>query len=99
MQNYNNRSAIGEKGVLYLRCKVCKSVWTTFLRERQISVACRCGCTVELDSLARFEYTCPNCGRHTYGHTNIEDADINICCKCGNFNILEWHPKYRAYME
>lgn len=96
---YNDNPAVGEKGVLHLRCKVCGSVWTTFLRERQASAACRCGCTVGLDRLARFEYTCPCCGRHTYGHTNIEDADITINCKCGNPITMEWSPKRRMYME
>lgn len=58
-----------------------------------------CGERFSLENTALFEYDC-SCGRHTYGRTNIEDADFSYPCgDCGKATILKWNPKAKKYME
>lgn len=90
------------KGLMYLRCPKCKNEFIQFLREPQTTNECRkCGAKIPLDALARFEFTCPDCKKVSYGRTNVEDAEIvneKFSCVCGrSIPKLTWNPAKRCY--
>lgn len=90
------------KGLMYLRCPKCKNEFVQFLREPQTTNECRkCGAKIPLDALARFEFTCPDCKKVSYGRTNVEDAEIineKFSCVCGrSIPKLTWNPAKRCY--
>ncbi len=92
----------GAKGLLRLTCRKCGAGATTFLHEPQEMYVCKaCGYGLALDqySLARFEFTCPDCGKTTYGRTNRDDAGFTISCPCGKEVDLEWSQKLRYYRQ
>ena len=87
---------------MFLRCPKCKDEFVQFLREPQTAHECRkCGAKIPLDALARFEYTCPDCKKVSYGRTNIEDAEITnqkFSCVCGrSIPQLTWDPVKHCY--
>lgn len=93
---------VGAKGLMFLRCPKCKDEFVQFLREPQTAHECRkCGAKIPLDALARFEYTCPDCKKVSYGRTNIEDAEITnqkFSCVCGrSIPKLTWDPVKHCY--
>ena len=93
---------VGAKGLMFLRCPKCKDEFVQFLREPQTVHECRkCGAKIPLDALARFEYTCPDCKKTSYGRTNIEDAEITnqkFSCVCGrSIPKLTWDPVKHCY--
>ena len=93
---------VGAKGLMYLRCPKCKNEFVQFLREPQTTNECRkCGAKIPLDVLARFEFTCPDCKKASYGRTNVEDAEIEnekFSCVCGRrIPKLTWNPAKRCY--
>ena len=90
------------KGLMLLRCPKCKNEFVQFLREPQTTNECRkCGAKIPLDALARFEFTCPDCKKVSYGRTNVEDAEIEnekFSCVCGRrIPKLTWNPAKRCY--
>ena len=90
------------KGLMYLRCSKCKNEFVQFLREPQTTNECRkCGAKIPLDALSRFEFTCPDCKKVSYGRTNVEDAEIEnekFSCVCGRrIPKLTWNPAKRCY--
>lgn len=88
----------GARGLLHLHCKECGRAFTTFLRERQAAVPCKCGQCIDLTApLAKFAYTCPYCEQTRWGLTNLEDPDITVRCKCGGDVDLRWVPGSREY--
>lgn len=87
---------------MFLCCPKCKDEFVQFLREPQTVHECRkCGAKIPLDALARFEYTCPDCKKTSYGRTNIEDAEITnqkFSCVCGrSIPKLTWDPVKHCY--
>lgn len=87
---------------MFLRCPKCKNEFVQFLREPQTTNECRkCGAKIPLDALARFEFTCPDCKKVSYGRTNVEDAEIEnekFSCVCGRrIPKLTWNPAKRCY--
>lgn len=93
---------VGTKGLVFLRCPKCKDEFVQFLSEPQTVHECRkCGAKIPLDALARFEYTCPDCKKTSYGRTNIEDAEITnqkFSCVCGrSIPKLTWDPVKHCY--
>ena len=88
------------RGLLHLRCKECGRIFTTFLREHQTEVGCKCGHQIDLTApLVKFSYTCPYCEQTRWGQTNLEDQDIIVRCKCGGDVDLRWAPKSREYQN
>lgn len=88
----------GIKGAVQLRCHACGNVFGKFLNQRQAACLCRCGQLIDLTGpLARYSYTCPSCGKYGYGRTNLEDAEINVRCVCGENLTLRWNPAGREY--
>ncbi|MGN0706597.1 MAG: hypothetical protein ACI4JC_01175 [Faecalibacterium sp.] len=87
----------GTKGILKLHCKSCGDTFGAFLKEPKTEYTCRCGNKIPLDWLGRFEFDCPECGKHTFGQTNIEDATLEFKCICGADHSLEWNSKSKAY--
>lgn len=90
------------KGLMYLRCPKCKNEFVQFLREPQTTNECRkCGAKIPLDALVRFEFTCPDCKKVSYGRTNVEDAEIvneKFSCVCDrSIPKLTWNPAKRCY--
>lgn len=95
------QAPIGTKGLLKLRCQGCGENFLAFLRERQVTWVCKdCGHVIPLTNTALFEFDCPTCGKHTFGRTNIEDADLTFPCGGCNTEVkLTWNPKAKKYME
>lgn len=62
---------------------------------------CKISAKIPLDALARFEFTCPDCKKVSYGRTNVEDAEIvneKFSCVCGrSIPKLTWNPAKRCY--
>ncbi len=88
------------KGLVRLRCSECGSTFGTFLREYQSEIVCKCGHSIDLTApLAKYRFTCPYCEKKTWGHTNLEDPDITIKCKCGGDVNLWWNPKTKEYQN
>lgn len=89
----------GVKGVVQLRCPACGNVFGKFLHDRMESCDCRCGHVIGLTGpLARYSFTCPSCGKYSYGRTNLEDAEITVRCACREEVSLMWNPEAREYM-
>ena len=90
----------GIKGLMKLRCPGCGDTFLAFSPEYRTEWNCKkCGTKIPLDNTALFEYDC-SCGRHTFGRTNIEDADLNFSCgDCGKTTSLKWNPATKKYME
>lgn len=87
---------------MLLRCPKCKNEFVQFLHEPQTTNECRkCGAKIPLDALVRFEFTCPDCKKVSYGRTNVEDAEIEnekFSCVCGRrIPKLAWNPAKRCY--
>ena len=83
-----------------LKCPKCGDVFVAFTKDYRTEWTCKvCGERFSLENTALFEYDC-SCGRHTYGRTNIEDADFSYPCgDCGKATTLKWNPKAKKYME
>lgn len=90
----------GVKGLMRLKCPKCGDVFVAFTKDYRTEWTCKaCGEILSLENTALFEYDC-SCGRHTYGRTNIEDADFSYPCgDCGKETTLKWNPKAKKYME
>ena len=90
----------GAKGLLKLKCPKCGDEFVAFTKDYRTEWTCKvCGERFSLENTALFEYDC-SCGRHTYGRTNIEDADFSYPCgDCGKETTLKWNPKAKKYME
>lgn len=100
MRKKNNRKPVsGARGLLRLRCKCCGREFGTFLHIPQVSIGCHCGATISLEGLCAYEFDCECCGVHTYGLTNMTDADLTIPCRCGNPITMRWDPSTRRYKE
>lgn len=84
----------GAKGLMRLKCPKCGDVFVAFTKDYRTEWTCKaCGARFSLENTALFEYDC-SCGRHTYGRTNIEDADFSYPCgDCGKATTLKWNPK------
>lgn len=95
--------ARGAKGLMLLTCPGCHHTFKHFARENTDKVKCFCGTEVPVDNVARFEYTCPSCGKLTYGRTNIETATIDagsMNCTCGTpCRELRWDPEVRSFHD
>lgn len=95
--------ARGAKGLMLLTCPGCHHTLKHFARENTDKVKCFCGTEVPVDNVARFEYTCPSCGKLTYGRTNIETATIDagsMNCVCGTpCQELRWDPEVRSFHD
>lgn len=95
--------ALGAKGLMLLTCPGCHHTFKHFARENTDKVKCFCGTEVPVDNVARFEYTCPSCGKLTYGRTNIETATIDagsMNCVCGTpCRELRWDPEARRFHD
>lgn len=90
----------GARGLLQLHCKECGRTFSTFLREHQTEVDCKCGHQIDLTApLARYRFTCPYCEKESWGQTNLEDPEITVRCKCGGDVNLRWVPKLREYQN
>ena len=86
--------------MMRLRCPKCGDEFVAFTKDYRTEWTCKaCGERFSLENTALFEYNC-SCGRHTYGRTNIEDADFSYPCgDCGKATTLKWNPKAKKYME
>ena len=93
-------TSVGAKGLMRLKCPKCGDVFVAFTKDYRTEWTCKvCGERFSLENTALFEYDC-SCGRHTYGRTNIEDADFSYPCgDCGKATTLKWNPKAKKYME
>ena len=93
--------AQGAKGLMLLTCPGCKRTFKRFAREATDKVKCFCGAEVPVDNVARFEFTCKQCGKLSYGWTNIETAAIEACalhCVCtATAPEMIWHPAARKF--
>ena len=94
-------SARGAKGLMLLTCPGCKHTFKHFAREATDKVKCFCGTEVPVDNVARFEFTCKQCGKLSYGWTNIESAVIEagaLHCVCtATAPEMIWHPAARKF--
>ena len=88
----------GIKGLLLLHCSECGDTFHSFLKEPKSEFVCKCGHHIDLTAnMAKYEFTCPNCEKRTWGHTNLEDAEITVRCLCGSDIDLQWVSKVKAY--
>lgn len=93
--------ACGAKGLMLLTCPSCHHTFKHFARENPDKVKCFCGTEVPVDNVARFEITCKQCGKLSYGWTNIESAVIeagalNCVCLAPAPEML-WNPATRKF--
>lgn len=89
----------GVKGPVKLRCPACGNAFGKFFHDRTKVCVCRCGHVIDLTRpLARYSFTCPSCGKYSYGRTNLEDAEITVRCACREEVSLGWNPKAREYL-
>lgn len=92
----------GAKGLMLLTCPGCKHTFKHFARENTDKVKCFCGTEVPVDNVTRFEFTCKQCGKLSYGWTNIETATIEagalncVCCAAPAPEMI-WHPAARKF--
>lgn len=95
--------AQGAKGLMLLTCPGCKRTFKHFAREATDKVKCFCGAEVPVDNVARFEFTCKQCGKLSYGWTNIETAAIEagaLHCVCtATAPEMIWHPAARKFRD
>lgn len=93
--------ARGAKGLMLLTCPGCHHTFKHFARENTDKVKCFCGTEVPVDNVARFEFTCKQCGKLSYGWTNIESATIEagaLHCVCtATAPEMIWHPATRKF--
>lgn len=93
--------ALGAKGLMLLTCPGCHHTFKHFARENTDKVKCFCGTEVPVDNVARFEFTCKQCGKLSYGWTNIEAATIEagaLHCVCtATAPEMIWHPATRKF--
>ena len=93
--------AQGAKGLMLLTCPGCKRTFKHFALEATDKVKCFCGAEVPVDNVARFEFTCKQCGKLSYGWTNIETAAIEagaLHCVCtATAPEMIWHPAARKF--
>lgn len=93
--------ARGAKGLMLLTCPGCHHTFKHFARENTDKVKCFCGTEVPVDNVARFEFTCKQCGKLSYGWTNIEAATIEagaLHCVCtATAPEMIWHPATREF--
>lgn len=93
----------GARGLMFLHCPVCNRTFKQFSKDFTESANCFCGTKIPLDNTTRFEYTCPACGKLTYGRTNIETATIDagsMNCVCGTpCRELRWDPEVRSFHD
>ena len=93
--------ARGAKGLMLLTCPGCHHTFKHFARENTDKVKCFCGTEVPVDNVARFEFTCKQCGKLSYGWTNIESAVIEagaLHCVCtATAPEMIWHPATRKF--
>lgn len=88
------------RGSVQLRCPACGSVFGKFLHDKTKSCVCRCGHSIDLTGpLARYSFTCPSCGKYSYGKTNLEDAEITVRCVCDENLTLRWNPETKEYQN
>lgn len=93
----------GVRGLLFLRCKSCKSLFHAFAKSPTTEWVCNCGEKIPLskDTLAWFEYACDSCKRRIYGRTNVTDAAIeagSLNCVCGaECPTMTWNPAVKMY--
>lgn len=52
---------------MLLTCPGCHHTFKHFARENTDKVKCFCGTEVPVDNVARFEFTCKQCGKLSYG--------------------------------
>lgn len=93
--------ARGAKGLMLLTCPGCHHTFKHFARENTDKVKCFCGTEVPVDNVTRFEFTCKQCGKLSYGWTNIEAAVIeagalNCVCLAPAPEML-WNPATRKF--
>lgn len=93
--------ALGAKGLMLLTCPGCHHTFKHFSWENTDKVKCFCGTEVPVDNVARFEFTCKQCGKLSYGWTNIESAVIeagalNCVCLAPAPEML-WNPATRKF--
>lgn len=95
--------ALGAKGLMLLHCPGCGRTFKSFSKDFVEATKCFCGVEVPLLDTARFEFTCKNCGKLTYGRTNIETATIDagsMNCTCGTpCRELRWDPEVRSFHD
>lgn len=88
---------------MFLHCPVCNRTFKQFNNDFTESANCFCGAKIPLDNTTRFEYTCPACGKLTYGRTNVETATIDagsMNCVCGTpCRELRWDPEVRSFHD
>lgn len=93
--------ARGAKGLMLLTCPGCHHTFKHFARENTDKVKCFCGTEVSVDNVARFEFTCKQCGKLSYGWTNIESAVIEVgalhCVCTATAPEMIWHPATRKF--
>lgn len=93
----------GARGLMFLHCPVCNRTFKQFNKDFTESANCFCGAKIPLDNTTRFEYTCPACGKLTYGRTNVETATIDagsMNCVCGTpCRELRWDPEVRSFHD
>lgn len=93
--------ARGAKGLMLLTCPSCHHTFKHFARENTDKVKCFCGTEVPVDNVARFEFTCKQCGKLSFGWTNIEAATIEagaLHCVCtATVPEMIWHPATRKF--
>lgn len=93
--------ARGAKGLMLLTCPGCHHTFKHFARENTDKVKCFCGTEVPVDNVTRFEFTCKQCGKLSYGWTNIEAATIEagaLHCVCtATAPEMIWHPATRKF--
>lgn len=86
---------------MLLTCPGCHHTFKHFARENTDKVKCFCGTEVQVDNVARFEFTCKQCGKLSYGWTNIEAATIEagaLHCVCtATAPEMIWHPATRKF--
>ena len=90
----------GARGLLRLYCRECGNTFGTFLKELQSEITCRCGHHIDLTvPLARYRFTCPHCGKESWGKTNLEDPELTARCICGEDVVMRWNSKEREYQS
>lgn len=93
----------GARGLMFLHCPECNRTFKQFNKDFTESANCFCGAKIPLDNTTRFEYTCPACGKLTYGRTNVETATIDagsMNCVCGTpCRELRWDPEVRSFHD
>lgn len=93
--------ARGAKGLMLLTCPSCHHTFKHFARENTDKVKCFCGTEVPVDNVARFEFICKQCGKLSFGWTNIEAAVIEagaLHCVCtATAPEMIWHPATRKF--